>query len=54
MGKTKTWEDEYTNMLKLKKSKQNFNDDKASFCNEKCRFQIDSSSPEKNLKIELS
>lgn len=54
MGKTKTWEDEYTNMLKLKKSKQNFNNDKASFCSEKCRFQIDSSSPEKNLKIELS
>jgi len=54
MGKTKTWEDEYTNMLKLKKSKQNFNDNNASFCNEKCRFQIDSSSTEKNLKIELS
>ncbi len=54
MGKTKTWEDEYTNMLKLKKSKQNFNNDNASFCSEKCRFQIDSSSPEKNLKIELS
>ena len=48
-----TWEDEYTNMLKLKNDTQNFNYNTGSFCKEKCRFKFNSKNVEKNLKVEL-